>query len=320
MTNARKKQARKSVARRPRPTRQGNVALQALRSAPPDTSHHEEQLIALVDPFSPNAGQAKYPDQGSGRTLTFQQRYAQTISSTAGGFAAFSINVKPNFPFLMQNGVAGTTVTWATTYTDDQGSNLINTYGETYRPISVGLRILNLLSATNSSGYVVIAKGGAPPLGPGTTQINPNNFASWETHPNGHGDEFHATSHPFNANSYGFGSVAAYKTNTAQDNSWENIYFYASGLPNSASCFFVELFINYEYTTKEDSPIAQLATAQPVMDVNMMTAVNSVQSTLPTSHRATSGGTRAKIKQEAKKALLKHVLPFAVKKATQFLA
>ncbi len=287
--------------------------------APVDTTHHEETLLSLVDPFSPSAANAKYPDQGSGRSLTFQQRYTQTFTSTAGGFQSFSVNVKPNFPYLFQNGIAGTTVTWAATYTDDQSSNLLNTYGQTYRPTSAGIRILNLLSATTSSGYVVLAKGG-PPVLAGTTQMNANNFSNWDSHSNSHGAEYHATLHPLTADAYDFAPVADYAPNNKQDNTWENFYFYAAGLPASTNCFFVELYINYEYTPKEDAPIAQLATAQPVMDTQMMTAINRVQSNLPDSHRSTQAVVRSTIKREAKKAIVKHVLPFVAKKAAAFLA
>jgi hypothetical protein len=303
-------------ATKPQPKRATRTAqLRGIRM-----ENHDDTIIGLTDPFSGQAANARYPDQGSGKTLTFQQRMATPLTSSASGTFAFAINPKVNFPYIFSNTITGSVVTWPATYnaTSDFSTNLINTYGKTYRPTSVGLRITNLLSATNSSGYVVIAKGGPPVLG-STTTFNPANFSSWDMHSYVHGGEWHTTAHPRDSSAYEFGKVTDYNTNTQEDVSWETVYVFASGLPNSTSSMMFELFINYEYTALEDAPIAQLAQPQPILDINMQTAINAVQNSHPPSHKGSTEKVKGFIKREAKKALLKHVLPFAAKKATQLL-
>jgi len=279
---------------------------------------HERILLGLTDPFSSDASEARYPDQGAGRSLTFQQRVATTAVSDVNGTYCISISLKPNYVYVVSSSSASNVMTWPATYSGNYSTNLINTYGQQYRPTSAGFRIVNSLSATDSKGYIVIAKGGPPVLGSTTTMV-PQNFVSWDTHSNSHGAEYHATAHPLNANAYDFGDVATYATATAQEANWENVYFYASGLPANTTCFFVEIVLNYEYVPKEDSPIAQLAKAQPVMNVQLQTAINHVQQNLPSSHKDTTEKVRGAIKREAKKALVKHVLPFVARKAKQAL-
>ncbi len=285
----------------------------------PVPTDHEERLIGLTDPFSPQAAEARYPDQGAGRTLTFQQRYSTPLSSDAAGKIGFIVSAKPNYPLAYASSIAGSVISWGAAYSGNFSTNLLNTYGLEYRPTSVGVRIANSLSATNSSGYIVFAKSGSIELSPGTTTMNPSNFSSWDMHPMAHGEEWHSQLKPRSANGYTMGSVSAFGTTTASENSWEYLYVYCSGLPASTDSIVLEVFWNYEYIAKEDSPIAMLATRQPVLDVNMQTAINAVQSSHPTSHKGTRDKIQGFVKREAKKALLKHVLPFAAKKATQLL-
>jgi len=319
MSNAKKKtKSKKTVARGSSQKAQRRASLASIRSPNVDSYEHERVLTGLTDPFSSEAITARYPDQGSGRTLTFQRRWQFTLTANAAGDIVFSINTKPNFPRL-DGTFAANVATWPATYTGDFTSDIMNVNARTYRPITCGLRVVNTLSATNSQGSIVIAKGGPPVLSSNTSFL-PSLFTSWDLHSNVHGGEWHTTSHPLTATAYALSEISGYNTNTAQDNSWENIYFYASGLPASSSPFVFELITNYEYTPREDTALAQLAQRQPVMNVSMQTAVNQVQNSVPNSHAANRSSTSAVIKREAKKALLKHVLPFAVRKAEQFLA
>jgi hypothetical protein len=312
MTNGKKSTKRA----KPKATKVVRRQLRDVRTSVP--TDHEDRLIGLTDPFSPQASEARYPDQGAGRTLTFQQRYSTPLSSDANGLLGFIVSAKPNYPFAYPASISGTQLTWGAAYSGNFSTNLLNTYGVEYRPTSVGIRVANTLSATNSSGYIVFAKAGAIELN-STTTMNPSNFTSWDMHPMTHGEEWHSALKPRSSNGYAMGSVAALGTTTVSENSWEYLYVYCSGLPASTSCIVLEVYLNYEYIAKEDSPIAMLAAKQPVLDINMQTAVNAVQSSHPTSHKGTRDKIQGFVKREAKKALLKHVLPFAAKKATQLL-
>lgn len=273
-------------------------------------------LTGLTDPFSSEAARAQYPDQGAGATLSFQQRLSSVISSSATGTMAVAINPKVNFPFLTGS-ATGVVATWGANWTGDAATNLVNTYAKLYRPTSCGVRICSMLSATNSSGYLIIAKGGIPAVG-GVTTFNPSSFTHWDSHAITSGGEWHAVSHPKGSSAYDLKDPSLTNVNIA-DEQWETVYFYSAGLPNSTASFLIETFINYEYTAVEDAPIAQLAIPQPVFNAPLITAINEVQASHPASHKGNASVIKGFIKKQGKKALLKHVLPFAAKKATQLL-
>lgn len=281
------------------------------------SAHHESQLVGLTDPFSPEAASARYPDQGAGRSLTFTQRLQITLSSDASGTVALAVTPKPNFALIQAASNAGNVTTWPATFSalGDVSTSLINSYGRTFRPTSYGVRIVNTLSATASSGYLILGKSGLVTLG-STTTWSPNNFTTWETHPVSHGGEWHMVGRPRSAAAYNEFDVANFGSNTNVGISqWETIYIGAFGLPASSSCLQAELVFNYEYFAAEDAPIAALAQQQPVYDPRMQAAINEVQANHPPSHKGPQAQVRAFVKREGKKALLKHVLPFVAKKA-----
>lgn len=285
-----------------------------------DTSDHEDTLIGLTDPFSAQASSVKYPDQGAGRTHTFTQRITFPISGDAEGEACFAVNPKVNFVALGASTV-GTVVTWAGAWSplSDVSTNLPNTYGSMYRVLTCGLRVVNTASATNSQGRIVFAKGGRPTLAT-TTTFNPSNFTSWVTHPVTHGGEWHMVSCPRNQGAYNLKRVADYFTNVSQaDDDWETMYVYFSGLPASTATAYIDVVWTVEFSSAEDSPIAQMATPQPVLSVTMQTAVNHVQSAHPPVHKGGTSAVGGFIKREGKKALVKHVIPFLARKATAAL-
>jgi hypothetical protein len=286
------------------------------------TQMHQEMLESLTDPFSDSAANARYPDNGAGKTLTFQQRFTQAIGTDANGTAALCIVAKPNFPVLYHASAASTVVTWPATYSAsfDANTNLLNSYGHAFRPTSFGVRISNTLSATDSAGYIVIAKGG-PPTVSTTTTFNPTNFTSWDDHPYQHGQEWHTVAAPRAQSAYVMVERAVYATNTiAPLAGWESIYIGIFGSKLSASVAIVDIVMNFEYTANEDAAIAQLAVKQPLMDVGMQTAINSVQSNHLASHKGGTHIIRGFLKKEGKKALLKHVLPFVQKNALKAIA
>lgn len=315
------KQALKKVAKKA-----GKKAVKATAKAMRDNLHVsaapalENILHGLTDPFSEHAARAQYPDQGAGKTMTFTIKNTYTLATLlTTGSCAFALSVKPGYSGLTATSMSGTTATWAATFAPSNASALINTYGRTYRPISAGIRIANNLSATNSSGYLIVAKGGSM-LPSGVTVIDPNVFSSYDLHPMEHGAEWHVVACPRSSNAYDFQAVSG-STSTSVETNWETIYVAYFGGPTSGptSALFLETVLTFEYTVDEDAPIATLAVPQPIMDTGMMTAVNAVQSAHPNSHKGPRQVLTNFAKKEAKKALSKHVLPFVAKKAAVLL-
>jgi len=168
---------------------------------------------------------------------------------------------------------------------------------------------------------LIIAKGGRPPALPSGTTFIPSNFASWDVHSMVQGGEWHALSLPRSSNGYDFKDVTTTNANNSSgDDTWETIYVGVQGSAASGTALYAEYFINFEYTAQEDAVIAQLAVAQPVMNVSMQTAVNHVQSNMPPSHRGSTAIVSSFLKKETKKALVKHVIPFLAKKGVALLA
>jgi len=240
-----------------------------------------------------------------------------TVDASGNGSIAF--NPKANYGRLFFASQAGTVVTWPATWSMDQ-ANLVTQYGKRYRPTSMGLRIVNTMASTVTSGYLVIAKGG-PPIVSGTTTISPSNFSSYDLHSLEQGGEWHVVSKPRAANSYDFKDVADFDgTTDPADDTWETIFVSVFGVSTpSVNAILIEIITNFEYVPQEDAAIAQTAVAQPVLDIQMQTAVNQLQSAIPTSHKGSRAAIQGFLKKEGKKALVKHVLPFASKKITQFL-
>lgn len=279
---------------------------------------HEAALHALTDPFTPSS-LARYPDAGAGSTLTQRAMLSFTGATNASGAYAFTYDANFSYPITYAATIAGTTPTWNATRYGDWSSNLLNTYGKTARPITAGVRIVNTLSATDSSGYLVIAKGGRVELG-GTTTYDPVNFTHYEVHPYTHGGEWHVTLRPLAGIAYEMLTKAGYDSNLAVSiPSWEVIYIGLFGSKASATPMLVEVVSNFEYTPAEDAPIAALASPQPILNIPLQTAVNQVQSDHTFAHIGGRESHKAALKKTVKKALVKHVLPFAARKLKQAL-
>lgn len=290
------------------------------RSEALDLTEHHSTLESLTDPFSPSASSAQYPDQGAGKTCTFTQRIAFPMASDAQGEFALAFTPKINYP-LLSGTVAGTVVTWDAAYSAVAAvtSNLPNTYASRFRPISLGVRLYNTLSATNSSGYIIFAKGGPPTLST-TTTFNPSNFTSYEAHAYTHGGEWTSAIGPRSAEAYEMKNPSDYNTATsAALPDWETLYILLQGSAASSTPAFIELVWTVEYVPQEDAPIASMAVPQPILNIGMQTAVNHVQTSHPAVHKGGTAVIKAFIKREGKKAVLKHVLPFVAKKVTQAL-
>jgi len=275
-------------------------------------------LTGLTDPFSDHAASARYPDAGAGSTLTQRSKATVTLLADPSGNTAVCFGPNFNYPTTPSTAISTTTVTWAAAKITDWSTTLLCTYGLYARPTSFGIRIVNTLSATDSAGYLIIAKGGPPVLG-STTTFSPLNFSTYEMHPFVHGGEWHVVAHPRSGLAYELSKVADATTTQQTQPYWESIYVGLFGTKVNSSPCLIEITANFEYTAQEDAPISSLAVPQPVLNVPMQTAINEFSSSHNGIHVGPSDSARNTIKKIAKKALVKHVLPFAVKKGKQLL-
>ncbi len=280
-----------------------------------DYTEHHDNLLSLVDPFCSDAGSAKVPDIGAGRTMTEQVRFLYTAVSDASGglYLAFV----PKVDNILLTSAAGV---YSGTYSLSNSTSLVVTAGTQYRITSMGVKIMSLLSATQSSGTLATGIGLAPPSG-STTYTAPDYFNEWSVHPVGDATEWHVVSKPDSTESLDWNTVnTSDGTNETPIEGWQAIFVQGSGLPVSTSSFLIEAVYNFEFKISPSSAMAKLCTAQPVYNPQLLVARNEAFNQV--NH--TTVGNRDKfvrhVKQEVGKAVVKHVIPFVKKKGIKAIA
>lgn len=280
----------------------------------PDYAQHHDTLVGLVDPFSKDAGQTKIPDLGASRTYSEQIRFVSALSSDANGNAYFVVVPKTNYPFLINN-----VNVWAAAYLLSSPS-LCASDGQAFRVTSMGVRITSLLAATTSSGTLALATGPAPLLA-GVVQVSPDYYYEYQLDAVGDESEWHLIGKPTGNESLEWNDISSYST-AAQSpiEGWTSLYCIGQGLPVSTSVFRVEIVLNVEFTFTPLSPLAKLATQQPVYNPQLLVARNELQNRVMHSVKGAKDKLAQHVKKEAHQAIRKHVLPFLKKKGLKMLA
>lgn len=278
-------------------------------------AEHHETLVSLVDPFSENAGNAKIPDLGAGRTMSEQIRFAYAATSEASGALSFAI--MPRFDNLLLLSAAGT---YAAANSLSNSTSLVVTAAQKARITSLGVKVVSLLSATNSSGAIVFGLGAAPLLG-GTVRIAADYYNEYDLRPVGDSSEWHLIAKPDSASALDWVDPGAY-TSTSSGTyvpGWQTMYVIGQGFPASTLSLYIEIVLNVEFTFVASSALSKLATAQPVFNPQLLTARNEAQNNI--EHVVEGGRSKlsAHIKSEAGKAIRKHVVPFVKKQALKGL-
>lgn len=280
-----------------------------------DLSAHTERLCGLTDPFCDEAGKHQIPDQGAGHTFTEQIRYVDTLGSNTNGDCYYAVGAKANYPLLPSS--AGN---YAANWTVSNAASLLTTAGSEYRVISYGVRLISQLAATNCSGTLAIGIG-APPSVNSAIQLSPDGYTHYEIHAIGSDSEWHIVGSPLTAEYLNLETVGFTATTTADPlSTWNAIFINATGLPiSTASCFRIEIVINVEFTFAPVSTLKKLARPQPVYNPSVMQQMNEVSRNHGHVIKGARDKVKAHLKREAKKAIVKHVLPMIAKKATALL-
>lgn len=286
------------------------------------SSKHHDDLCGITDPFCPHARGARVPDSGSGRTATEQIRFVQTMKgATDATSAAMAVCPKTNFPFLRDNTSADA---WSSTFAANGNvTSLCNTSGREVRIVSAGVRIVSLLSATDSKGSLAIARTSVPQLVSTAVQTSPNYYTSYEIHPIGPSTEMHMIFHPTSNQSNDFNDLNDTGIQSSTDPyppGWDTIVLRAEGVPKNVDIFRVEYVVNVEFTVKQGSAFQSITEPQPLYNPQMLVARNAVHNSVNHVMKGAADKAKSHLKQEAKKALTKHILPFLAKKGAALLA
>jgi hypothetical protein len=277
---------------------------------------HYQSLEAITNPFCEGAKRAKLPGVGAGSTMSEQVVRTGTIVSNGAGNAAIEFSDKPNCPTLVADGPSNV-LTYSTAWSDAVDS-LCYLYGDQYRVVSYGVRLMSLLSATDSKGVIKLRRGS--PIDAGAiSDVSPDAYTHTDIHAIGPNSEFHMIARPMNVETMNFETVSNYSTTSSNPvGNWECLFVHLEGVPPDTSCFYYELFTNFEYIFKPASLLSKLQSPQPVSNPAMLSARDHVQSSM-TNHKGGAAVVKAAIKREGKKALTKHVLPFLLKKGSELL-
>ncbi len=302
----------------PRPAKPRRSDSTALSVGIPTSSVHHDQLISIVDPFSDAAGTAKIPDLGAGRTQSESIRFAGTVSSNANGNAYFSIAPKLNFPFLYSSN----STAWDSTYSGgiQNTTSMCYSQGSEFRITSYGIRLVSLFSATDAKGAIVLATG-QPVSVSGSVVLTPDSYSDYHLSSIGDDSEWHMVGVPDSAESLDWTPVTSASTNIQGPvEGWNTLYILATGMPVSTAAFQMEIVVNVEFKFLQGSTLQKFASPQPVYNPQMLVARNEAYLGASKVIKGSKDVVAKHLKQEAHKALTKHVFPFLAKKGAKLAA
>jgi hypothetical protein len=132
-----------------------------------------EALCAITDPFCNHAQGVRWPDGNGNNSIPITSRVHLTMTTFTNGGALTYFNPY-GFPYgvLTAATYAAGSYTLNTIYTSASGPINFSTTFSTYRVVSAGIIIRNLMTVMNTSGYIIISRpnyagtlGGVEPVG-----------------------------------------------------------------------------------------------------------------------------------------------------------
>lgn len=220
-------------ARAPRPTHSRNAIV--------------ESVCAITDPFCPRAKNAKWPDGLGGNTMTMQIRFHDTAQTGAAGATLRYCSAALPFSFIGGTYSAGN-FTLSAAYSDATAGTNFTTYADTYRVVTWGIIVRNLLPALSASGFITVSRQTTMPAESSVIAAGSTAGSQVETHPMFAGQEIHII-----GKTQGTGSraLAAKNTSTTTATGWEVIKIEGTGLAASSTVFDIEFVYNVEFTLPE---------------------------------------------------------------------
>lgn len=245
-------------------------------SHPHATFHHA--VCGQTDPFCSHALGARIPDGNAGRSLTFQVRGNQVVSTNAAG--AGGCLLVAEFPYnsnLLVGTANTTTLTFPPTLVQFPAASAFSASVGNWRCVSFGVKVSSILNATNNSGYIVIASTATVPSTvtvpdmeyDDAVMIPLNNFKgiTWISKRLSNYNLYAAlggnsVSYPFTSDNYTKCVVTMI------------------GQANVTAAVLIEFVANYEFTPLPDTASAMLAQKGPVKNDAVLTGASHVQNVI----------------------------------------
>lgn len=208
----------------------------------------KEAVCAITDPFCYRARNAKYPDGKGGGTLAMQVRGHSSMTTGTTNYTTGSLKLfQGALPYGAINGLTNTGSAWTLSsgWADITGSTNFQAYTNTYRIVSWGIVVRNLLPSATASGYVVVRKLSHAPAA-SSTSTNAVTYGSEVcTYPVYAGMEVSIIGKPSGIDSTSF---QAQNTTTSVTAGWDAISIELVGGPTSGTPLDCEFVYNVEIT------------------------------------------------------------------------
>lgn len=220
------------------------------RAAPASKAAHTRSTCSITDPFCVHAKAARRPDGLSTASIPYQVKSALTLTTgaTANGDAGRArMVIAPGFGFygtaLATYGVGTGQNTLAAAWSSLPNNGFVTNNAQEVRIVSMGVRIISITSATNSSGYVILGTLSAP-VG-GVVQDNgTTSYVETMTRTLAAGFETCWISKPTGSGAHNFRNSGI--TSTMSDFDWTGLSIEIVGGVNSTATLLIEIFTNVE--------------------------------------------------------------------------
>jgi hypothetical protein len=279
--NKKKKQSKKKNSNKNKNTNNRSTAMVPSTKAPtPYRSPVEggdltvSKICGIVDPFCPHAKGARWPDGNSDSTMTYQVRALVTMTTKTqnGGTLYFFTPSMPYF-YLPAASVTVPTYTLASAYVT-AGSVPFSIYSSTYRVVTAGIIIRNVLPALTAAGILVVTRMAKMPNVGNTMEEGLMYGAQITSYPIVAGMEVPVAFHPVGIDSRDF---KINNTTTTINDGWDVIKVEVIGAPVGTLTLSVEVVVNVEFTLATGySDLAQLAGNPANMSAPAQSIANKV--------------------------------------------
>jgi len=215
-----------------------------------------ESVCQITDPFCAKAKGSKWPDGLGGCTMAMQLRAHVPYSSLSNGGRLVYASASLPYGILDSDVYGSGYYTQNATYSSSTLGNSFTTYAATYRIVSWGIIVRNMLPALTSSGYVMISRITTMPAISSTESPGVVFGSEVSTHPLYAGSELVIIGRPIGTEARKFVPLS---TTTTINTGWDVIKIEVVGAPASTTGVIdLEFIYNVEFTL----PDAQLTLHQ----------------------------------------------------------
>ena len=251
-----------------------------------------EKVCSQIDPFCGHANGAKLFDSNATKTIPWQIRSFQTITTDANGSAAVMLQPCLSSFYRTAQTITGSDVTaWNAYSTVEDYTNML-TYFQEYRIVNCGARVISQASATSSQGIIHMIT--LPEVSPDINWSS-NHFPEIDRYTLA-GADLHWISKPHAQNDVFQAIVTTGMPNNA-------LCVAVSGAAAATSVAAIEIVMNVEFTPDTESSFSRVASNAAPCSVAIQQAASNAVHVIPSSHRMPESQFSNMLKREASRAL-----------------